>query len=243
MKRAKRSLSKKRSLLPFVILILVVGIFLLRDRLSSNLLIRSVKIEGSSGFTNINDLRVVVESSSLGKNLLTFNSAGLETSLNKTFLSLSRASVSKKFPNTLVVEVTERAPFSYLTLSQTSKLYLIDREGFVLGEMTSIDSRYPLIRYSGEEPKVGSFLASGSASVYVSLLDLLAQNLIEVQDATLESSVVLVTLRSGTVVLFSTGSDLAASVDLLKQVLKKYSVENVILKRIDLRYDNVVVQY
>lgn len=246
MKPAKRYLNRKVNRIKKVVLVLVVliaGNLLVRNQLTRVFIVRNVEFEGEIGFTNTNDLKRVVENASLGKNILTLNTKSLEYSLKDTFLSLSSVETKKRLPNTLIIKVNERDPFSYLEQKDKNKFYLVDRQGYVLGAMDVADDRYPVVQYvSPEEPKIGSFLPSGGVNMYVDLLDLLSENLIEVKDASLEGSYIRVTLKSGTDVLFSIDRNTKDSVELLKLVLKKYSVENQILKRIDVRYDNVVVE-
>lgn len=207
-------------------------------------LIKKVNIEGASKYVSSKDLETVVNKKALDKNILTFETSELEKTLKGIFLAIKDIHVSKSLPNTLSIKIVERTPLASLKPANSSTTFLIDGDGYVLGELGDNDLNLPLVKYAGKnEVKVGTFVEKDIVTVYLLLIKSLNESGIKFQSVFVDEDKIEIIINGNIVTYLSVKRDVNQSVNLLKEVLNKYNNENIMLKRVDLRYDKVVVEY
>lgn len=205
--------------------------------------VKNIEIQGSLEFASSNDVLTVVKEASLGKTIILFDSNLLRRNLFATFLSLSDVTIKKRYPSTIVVYLNERKPVALVKTGSEDAVYLIDSAGFVLGEVGNLASNLPVYQTDTNlRVKAGTFLPEGVLSIAPKLVELLERENIQISSFSIKEDYILIRTRSGTDVFLSKDKDLGKSISILKDVTLKYNVENKAMRRIDLRYDNVVVE-
>lgn len=241
--RQKRRLSKLTSYLTTFLILVIVG-------LGSYLVfskyrvfdIDQLEIEGAKSFVNETDLFELARKRSFGQNLLSFNSSEFEESLKETFQGAKELYVSKKLPNTLKLTVIEREPLAIIHNVEKENFYLIDEDGYVLGQVESGTTNYPKIAYSGEI-EVGYFLDEEIVSIYFELLRSLDIEKISASSMSVSPRYVSLYTNDSVEVLVGKDKDIPQVISTLSNLLKQLATEGKDVKRVDLRYDKVIVSY
>jgi cell division septal protein FtsQ len=142
------------------------------------------------------------------------------------------ASVSKHFPSTAVIDIDERQPVAWF-LGSDNQSRVLDVEGYVISVQTGQPTQFMQITGVGD-----ALLAGARANeVYTAAAQLSASLPTEIQKTVLNVGVannteLLMTLRTGTVVIFGQPSDLRAKLVSLVLVLRRQDPQN--LRSIDL---------
>ncbi len=247
LRKARRRISSK----PFLVLIKVsvLGIFLLflaKSVIATGLFhIVDITLTGETSFVSPKDIKTVLDQNLLGKNLLYVKPDQVSLSITSAFPALRSVSIKKVYPDKVQVDVFERVPVALLTTDDSS-FYLIDKEGYILGFLGDFkDSAYPVLKYAtgAEVIGVGRFVQMSKFSKLITFLSILRDNDVAISSVTAFDNNLDLLLKTGTHVFASFDKDLTSSTILLKDTLRKYSLENVVLKKVDLRYDNLVVEY
>src|SRR3989344_6119376 len=185
LQRQKRSLSKiDKILIPFLLL-LALGLFyyLLVERVGF-FNISSIEVQGAKSYVNETDLKELAKTRAYGKKIFAFDSNDLEKSLSESFQGAREIKVSKRFPSTLAIYVTERSPIAIVHVATSSEEFLVDESGYVLGQIAAGTSNLPKVSYEGNI-EVGYFLSSNSVSVYFDLLRALDKEQVAVSSASI----------------------------------------------------------
>ena len=142
------------------------------------------------------------------------------------------ANVSKHFPSSAVIDIDERQPVAWF-LGSDNQSRVLDVEGHVISVQTGQPTQYMQITGVGD-----ALLAGAKANeVYTAAAQLSASLPEEIQKTVLNVGVannteLLMTLRTGTVVIFGQPSDLRAKLVSLVLVLRRQDPKN--LRSIDL---------
>jgi cell division protein FtsQ len=142
------------------------------------------------------------------------------------------ANVSKHFPSSAIIDIDERQPVAWF-LGSDNQSRVLDVEGHVISVQTGQPTQYMQITGVGD-----ALLAGAKANeVYTAAAQLSASLPEEIQKTVLNVGVannteLLMTLRTGTVVIFGQPSDLRAKLVSLVLVLRRQDPKN--LRSIDL---------
>ncbi|OGC58805.1 hypothetical protein A2473_02310 [candidate division WWE3 bacterium RIFOXYC2_FULL_42_13] len=210
--------------------------------LSPKFAVRTVSIVGGGKFVNLQDFRNVSEQKTLGRSIFSVDPKELERSLKSNFLGAKNVETSLDYPDTLVIKVEERLPVAVVTSGKKNAVYyLIDSEGYILGEVSDEFMNLPKIIYEGDM-RVGSFLDDRVVPVSIEILS-------EIEKAGLNVSSISFRERysklylGATEVYLSNLKGIGESVRKLEKLYKNLLLEGKSVIKIDLRYDKVIVLY
>ena len=157
--------------------------------------------------------------------------------LERKFLPIGEVVVTRKLPQTVVVQIVERKPIAKVC-PPSGLEFLVDREGVIYSEVTpEAKELKTIILELGVELQLGQKLEPEIIS-----LILLEES--PVQDIKLVGQEAIEVRASGDlVILFSRQKDLPTQIRSLQTILQKYRIEGKALKQVDLRFEQPVVRY
>jgi len=210
--------------------------------LSPKFSVKTVSVVGGGKFVNLQDFRTISEQKTLGQSIFSVDPKELEKSLKSNFLGAKNVEMSLDYPDNLVIKVEERLPVAVVTSGKKDAVhYLIDNEGYILGEVSEEFMNLPKIIYEGDM-KVGSFLDDRVVPVSIEILS-------EIEKAGLNVSSISFRERysklylGATEVYLSNMKGVGESVRKLERLYKNLLLEGKSVIKIDLRYDKVIVLY
>lgn len=157
--------------------------------------------------------------------------------LERKFLPVGEVSIEKNYPQTVVVTIRERKPIAKVA-NPGGVFYLVDDEGVVFAQVSSETAALPEVLLDlGMELSLGSSIAPDMLEL-IQLENTRVLRIKYVGANTIE-------IRSDEVplILFSRQKEIGEQTRSLQTVLQKYKIEGKMLKKIDLRFDKVVVEY
>jgi len=242
---AKYKRKSKRLLKTILPITLVVGLFLSLIYFSSKygwFKISTVKIVGTKTYVNDTDIYELTKTRVIGKNLFTFESNDLRSVLLENFQGAKDVVVTKQPPKTIKVKVIERVPLAVVQSRIDGGLYLVDEDGYVLGQIEQGVTNLPEVSYDGEIA-VGFFLKDEVVSVYFDLINELDSSKIKTSSISVYSDYVQLYVDDSVEVLVNETKDAAKAISTLAKIIEYVKTTGNKLAKVDLRYDKVIVSY
>lgn len=225
-----------------VSLLLVLGLVYLIFTESEFLIVKTVEIEGATSFVNLTDIKELSSTRVMGKNIMSVNITGLRTSLLETFQGAKDILIARKPPSTIKIFVIERTPLAVISNNKNEYQYLVDEDGYVLGQVKPGTTNLPEVRYK-HEIAVGFFLNSESVSAYFEVLKALDSEKLFASSMSVQSDYLTLFVKDGIEVLIGSNKNITDTVSTLSSLLDQLLAEGKNVKRVDLRYDKVIVSY
>ncbi len=122
--------------LKLLIVMSIVGSGVYLFIMTKTFVINDVRFVGTGDFVNLADVKAVAANNALGKNIFLYSSQSLASNLESSFLGAKSFAVTKVLPSILVIHITQRVPIAVLDTPDFAKHFLVDEEGYVLGELT-----------------------------------------------------------------------------------------------------------
>jgi len=200
-----------------------------------------IEIHGVGSFISLDIFKNELSTQLSGKNMLKIDEYSIEKNLKDKFLGIKEIHIKKKIPTYIIVDVIERIP-SVLLLDYDYKVYMVDSDGFVLGEPTDPYKNLPSIKYN-KKVEVGSFINSKSISLYNNVREGLENIPLTVVDVILGDDFATIYLQNNITVYLSNEKEVGDSFDIVYSIIGKFSTDDKKVSKIDLRYDKVIVSY
>jgi cell division septal protein FtsQ len=238
-----RKYSKAVSIL-FPFLLLGVTIYLCYSYLDRKgfLDIRDFEIIGATKYVNLNDISSLVKTNIQKKKITNMDIKKLEILLKNNFLGAKNISVQRDSISKIRVIVEERVPLAVLFSTTNQKNYLIDGDGYVLGEVGADSINLPVVRYE-KEVLVNSFVEKDLVPLTIQLLSLSEKEELKVSSISFLPNYMRLYVESGVEVLVDRSKDLGKLIEVVSSLIKRADLEGKRVSRIDLRYDKVIVSY
>lgn len=205
-------------------------------------LVDNIEITGTSKFVNTIDLQNFVQANQIHKNILLLNTMELSKEIKNRFLGASSVEIGKKYPNTLIVKITERKPLALLKNDISTEYYLIDQEGYLLGTVEDDPDNLPKINFVGDL-RVGEFVSKDLVPIYYDIIEALDESKVKVSSMSFYEKHIVFYTNEGVRVLVGNEKEKSTVLSALTKLLKALQIENKKPNSIDLRYDKVVVSY
>ncbi|MFZ2664334.1 MAG: FtsQ-type POTRA domain-containing protein [Patescibacteria group bacterium] len=222
------------------VLVGAIGFVVFRFNVLEYFKINLFEISGASRFVNEKDVKTLVEKNSLDQSIFIVNTENLEDILKKNFLGAKNIEIEKKYPNKLKVIVEERVPIAIL-YNDEKTYYLIDSDGYVLGVVDKSYSGLPKIKYE-DDIAVGNFLDKDIIPVSVEILKYAEKEEVKISSMSFYPKYTKIYVGS-TEVYIGYDKDREKSLETVGALIKNLNAEGKIVKKIDLRYDKVIVLY
>jgi cell division septal protein FtsQ len=157
----------------FVLTLFSLGIYSGYDYIEKKgmLDVREVEVTGASTFVNFNDITNLAENNLLGRKYFSINLTKVEQLLKNNFLGARNISVQRNSLGKIKVIIEERVPLAVLFSTKDQKFFLIDGEGYVLGEVDKNFSGLPVVRYESAV-KVGTLVEKDMVPITIEILKL-----------------------------------------------------------------------
>ncbi len=220
---------------------LVSGTYYVLD-ISDFFKISEIEIIGTKSFVSHRDLKEIIQTKLYGKNILTIDSDGSERALSNIFQGAKNIIIERKFPNKIIVQVSERTPLALIYNSESPSVFMVDEDGYVLGIVDENTTNLAKIRYEGNI-KVGVFINKTLVPVYLELTQVLSKEDIKASSMSFYPSHVEVYLDTGVKTFISSEKNIINSIKVLVLILRQISLEGRQPRSVDLRYDKVIVSY
>lgn len=204
--------------------------------------IDNIEIFGTKNFVNETDLRELARTRAYGRNLFSFSSKKLRESLLKDFQGAKDLLIGKKMPSTIKITVIERVPLALIHDPELANFFLVDEDGYVLGQVEPGTTNFPEISYSGAI-EVGYFLDEETVSIYFELLKAIDVEKIAASSMSVHSDHVAMYVEGAVEVFVAKDKNIPQVISTLSRLLKQLATEGKDVKRVDLRYDKVIVSY
>jgi len=208
--------------------------------------VTQIKVVGVKSFVNGTDLTEVVRGNVYGQSIFSINTAELENNLLQNFQGAKYINVYKTFPAGINVEVKERVPLALVYNDNLESYFMVDEDGYVLGVVDDSTTNLPKIKYEGEI-RIGLFINKDMIPIYLDLVNAISENNIKVSSMSFYPSYALLYVNDGIEVFIDNAKNKNGSVIVLKDLLNQLELESQKdmqkIKKIDLRYDKVIVSY
>lgn len=216
--------------------------------------IRAVEISGAERFVNKEDIKKIAEEKSLGQNIVFFNMKDLREVVAKNFLASKSVEIARQFPSRLKIKITERIPIALILPKDGNdgrdgrEFYFVDADGFILGLADKSNTNLPVINY-GQDVEVGKFVEASAVKYYFDLIKALDDDNVAV--STISSypryteffTVAGFAGKEATQVLFTNDQNPKPQVKIFSKMMEAFKTEGKKLKKIDLRFDKVIVEF
>ena len=223
------------------VVLLLSGLYVLVFK-SGSFRVSRVNVFGTQSFVNGVDLTEVVRGKVYGNSIFKVNTPELEYNLLQNFQGAKSISVYKVYPTSINVDVKERTPLALVYNDGQPDFYMVDEDGYVLGLVESDKTNLPKIKYEGDI-KVGLFVASEMIPVYMELVDSISEHNLKVSSMSFYPNYAQLYTEGGIEVYIGNDKSKSESVTIIADLVKQLGLEDRKVKKIDLRYDKVIVSY
>lgn len=204
--------------------------------------IKNVEVIGASNFVSYNDILKMSESNLLGKKYFSVDLPKTATLLKGNFLGAKNIHVQRSSVGKVRVVVEERVPLAIIFSETDSKSFLIDGDGYILGEVESNPNNYPVVRYD-KSIKIGSFVEKDVAPITIEILKFSEKDDLKISSISYHPKYVEMYVYNGVTVLIGNTKNKENSISVVSSLLKKFDVGGKKITKIDLRFDKVIVSY
>ncbi|MBN1162354.1 FtsQ-type POTRA domain-containing protein [Patescibacteria group bacterium] len=202
---------------------------------------KHIYVAGTEQFVSKEDLNNLLNGQVLGANILGLDPKDLESALRDNFLGIKSVTVTKDFPDIIEVLVLERVPKS-VVCDPKKECFYIDGEGYVLGATGYDETDFPIIDYSGDI-FIGKILEEDVIPVSFEILNFSKKQKISVSSISYKPDYSEMYINDDIVVLISHSKDKSDALKIVASLLNLKTDDGRSIRKIDLRYDKVVVSY
>jgi len=204
--------------------------------------IKEVSVQGAYAYVNHGDVLNIASNKLLGQNMLAQEVDGIENLLKKNFLGIKSLEVEKNYPNKVIINLVERVPIAQIQKDTGGERFLIDEDGYVLGVVDSTASSLPLIIYEGDV-LVGNFIDFNIVPLALDVINYSKSEQLELSSMSFSGRDTTFYTNGSIETLLNYDMNIKVSMNIVSELVKKSRVEGKSIKKIDLRYDKVIVLY
>ncbi len=203
--------------------------------------IKYINVSGTREFVNPTDIKLIAESNAKGKNILKFDKKSLVEKLESNLLGAKIYHIKKSFPSTLNITVQERTPIAII-YRNADEYFFVDEDGYVLGYTDPGNQELPKIKYD-KDIKIGLFIDKNLVPIYLELTKLFVEEEVRVSSMSFSPKHVHLYLEDGPEVLIGNDKNKSEALKTVAALIKESEVEDKEVRRIDIRYDKVIVLF
>jgi len=237
--RKKHGIVKK---IIFLILLLGLVTFLFfKFDVPSYFKVSHINIAGVGSFVNSEDVKNLVERNIKDQYIFSVKEKEISDILLKSFMGAKSVSVKRNYPNSVDVFVEERVPLA-VVYNNDEEYFLLDSEGYVLGVVTDAFSELPKIKYEGSIV-IGTFLEKEIIPVSIEILKFAEKEELKISSMSFYPNHAKLYVDKGAEVFIGYNEDYNEAVKTVKALVVAPRKDGKMLKKIDLRYDKLIVLY
>jgi cell division septal protein FtsQ len=200
--------------------------------------VKDIDILGTKSYVSSTDVSTLVSAATLSKNIFLLNTSEIENDIKNNFQGVKTVNVQRTFSGKLKVYVIEREPVALVTTKRDT--FGVDNDGYVLGILDPKTTNLPSLSYDGDV-KVGLFIDKMIVPTYMDVLKSLDEEKIKVSSISVSDYDVRIFVDKGIEVLIARNSYSGNFAKQLKEVLNYMKTSGKSARRIDLRYDKVIL--
>ncbi len=208
---------------------------------SSLFRIENIVINGTQEYVNSHDVYLLAENNTKGENIFKFQTEALAKKLETNLLGAKSYDIQKDYPNTIIITVVERVPIAMI-FGDGDDYYLIDDDGYVLGYADPQKEDLPKIHYE-KDIKIGLFIDKNLVPLYLELTELFQKEDVKVSSMSFSPKYVNLYLENGATALIGNDKNKAEALSAISSLIKDSELEGRQIRRIDFRYDKVIVLF
>ena len=202
--------------------------------------VTEVVVYGEDNFVPVKEVLTYSESKVLGKSILSLSTKEYEKYIKDTFLAVDKASMKIKWPNKIIVNITERIPVAIL--DNYGNKFFVDKEGYVMKQLSEDSYNYPEIVYE-EKVNVGQFINQNIVPLSVELNKHAKDSNLVINKMQFNSQYISLNINDNIVVDLSLQKDNVLAMKQISAIIQKTSSEGQKLRKVDLRFEKVIVLY
>jgi cell division septal protein FtsQ len=200
--------------------------------------VQTVEVLGTKSYVNKTDVKTMLSAAVLSKNMFFLEPSELESDIRDNFQGVKTVTIHRTITGKLRVSITEREPVALITTSRDT--FGVDDDGYVLGILDPKTTNLPRLTYDGDV-KVGLFIDKLIVPTYMDVLKSLDEEKIKVSSISVTDFDVRIFVDKGIEVLIARKSYSSKFAKQLKEVLNYMKTSGKSARRIDLRYDKVIL--
>lgn len=204
--------------------------------------IKNIEVRGAQKFVNSKDLTEIAGQNLVGKNILFADYSNLHKNVLSIFHGAKNIEFAKRFPDTVEVTVTERQPIALVHNSNSDEFFLIDTDGYILGQVADTNTSLPKVVYEGML-KIGLAINKQMIPEYLEIFDALNAKNLKSSSMSFYPRYVQIYLDDGLQIFIGEDKKKRESVEVISDLIKQLRLEGRNVAKIDLRYDKVIVEY
>jgi len=208
--------------------------------------VKSIDVKGPTLLVSTSDIKSILEEKYLGVSVFDLRKKSVSDIIMSNFPVIKNVSYKLVFPNSLVVDVDERRPFSYVKPEFQNSYYILDGDGYVLGLTDSKKNNLSVIELSGSMVFAGNKIEDNNILTTIKFLsEIKTLGLLVLSTKVNSSGIEITTLSPKIIVIISqsiNGQEKEKAL-LLDKIIQKYNIEGKAVKRIDLRFSNPIVDF
>lgn len=177
----------------------------------------------------------------LARSIFFLNTSAVEEKIKNSFPTVSAVSIEKKLPSTLSVRVSVRKPLAIIEDKNAAR-FLVDSEGLLF--RPAAKEALPIIKLGEDfEGSVGLYLSVDEQGItgYLKTLEIVVSKGLKTKAIYLRSKTIELRLKK-TVVWLNSEGDIEGQLEMLTQILQRFSLSGRTPKTVDLRFSRPVVR-
>jgi len=194
--------------------------------------IRTIEVVGK-------DVYVAVDHRRISRNLLFFPSEKMKQTLLSDNPLLKSVQFRKKFPHTLVIEVTAPIPIARLVTPEST--VLVDKTGLIVGLDTGQNS-LPLLRFNAAQDAVGNTVTDEGSLLALQCISILDKS-IHIDEIAENDGMSLLMKIEQTSVIIPRDVPIGQTVATLQTLITGFRIKGTLPKVVDLRFDKPVITF
>jgi cell division protein FtsQ len=240
-----KNLFKNRFFWLFVLTGCIISLLIYFFFFSPFFSVKEIKIEGQLNFISEKEIKEFISEAIKGKvlffkstSIFSFRRKKIEKLALKHFFSVKDIKIKRKFPDVLIVEISERKPV--VNFCQENGCFFVDEEGIIFHKS---NLKMTVLRTEKKEARLGEKVVEKNLlKKALKIADSLKKEIsIEVKEIYLTPFKIEMTTEKGITLIFSPQKGLNEQIEDLKLIIEKQitqeRLENV--DYIDLRFDKI----
>lgn len=220
----------KMAVVIIVIIVTIVSAFAILDRVFR---IEEIRVSGAP-------VRLVVDKKKLTRNLLFFPTDLVKNQLLADNPLISSITITKRYPHTLDIIVSVREGVARLSTGQQE--FLVDADGVIIGEPTSLSQNLPIITINIAVVHIGDSVRDPGFLSALSFIRSMGTPG-EIEQIEIFDSASLRAKIGKTDILFPQQGSMADIASTLQTIFSGFRIKGTLPTRIDLRFEKPIVTF
>jgi len=205
--------------------------------------IKVIEIEGKSSFI---DFKSILVNELKNKNLIFLSEKNEEKKLKDNYSYVKNIFIEKKLPNRIFIKIEFYSPLAIIKNNQG--FFILSSDGRILHNVSGKKNFLPMINYyqliNNLIYKTGDFLDFNDLKISLQLLEKMEDLNLKVETIDIKSEdMILFNLKNSQEIIFTSKKDIKKQFFSVLSILKHLRVEGKKFKKIDARFDKIIIKF